>query len=1275
MENLTPKNIRLCLLILSLWFGFSGQIFSASGNPRNPSPTPNRGGDPVLFTFNCIDGQPGDTICIPVTVENFTDIVIAQFEIFWDSDVLDYIEIRNPGLPEINTNGDFNLSGPNSLRFIPLNFDDFNGENLPDDAVLYEICFRIIGTPGSSSTITISPYFTFEIVDLTGVIPADSVPCSMTVNDAVDLVGFVTSCGPAIAGGNGEIDVTVYGGTAPYNITWLETITVTPGGPIGIPAEGGSMVINAPRGNYDVMITDALGGSVSYNIDVDSLGLSVITRVKHPTCYEFDNGTIGIKPQGGSAPYSFIWESLTGAPRAGSGFIRNLGDSSLVTSLHDGIYRILVKDDNGCEVEIMDTLNYNPFVFTIDDYQDATCIGVEDGFISLIISGATPDSEGNYTITTQPGFEITTNTVTIFHSPGTYSITIEDQVSQCDTVYTFTIGSSTVLSATITPTDVSCAGSNDGSVSVRGLTNGVAGPTYSYTILNSDNTVETNANNHNGIFTYNSLSPGDYSVIVKEGACLSDTLYFTIGEPLPMIVTVGGTTIDDCLDFPQFATGTAWFNIQNGTAPYILDAGAGDQDADTIRDLQDGNYIVTVTDDNGCTSTAAFTIFAGDGNEEADISFDFDGTPCEGGTITLLYQGSAILPPGSSVSWNNNSFSGQTIVIPGPGILEADLFIPSIHCMLNDTLIINCQAKLELDITVNNPLCHDEAVGGPFTGTVIVDTVNAVAPVTFYWSFPDTTTTGIYSGLSPGIYYVTVTDANDSIAIDTFEIVAPDALHFNFGVPDSTSCNDICDGAVMVNPIDGDPSLDYFLFWTTDVQNADTGVFFQIQDLCAGITEFSVSQDGVCFYEGEIEILTPEPIDIDLVQAFDATCHGDSDGSIEVVASGGSPGYTYSWTGGPSTALYSGIPAGEYFVTAVDSKNCEAIDSFSITEPDSLIAKIDLTGTLDLSCGASNDGIVTVDVSGGNDGGYTFQWNPDVSTIYQAVNLAAGQYLITVTDPKGCTDTTAYTLSSPPPIVVEWPSIEPPACFGDETLLQIDNVMGGNGNYSFNINGGQLLDIGEPVLIPSGIYIVSVFDDRGCSADSTYTVMEPNPILVSIGPDDPIIDLGDSLFIIGNIDQSDNPISMMMWTADVPVGCPTCEGTWVFNFIPTLYTWTVTDVNGCQGSASILVGVDYDRDVYFPSVFTPNNDGRNDEFMIFTGPGVELINYFHIYDRWGNLVHTQTNLLPNSSGAGSWDGTFNGKELSPGVYVYVAEVQFIDENTTLVFKGDITLIK
>ncbi len=1275
MENQTIRNMRSWMWFLAVFLGFSLQNLNANNFSLSPDDLilqPSSGGA-VTFTFNCLDGQPGDTICVPVTVTNFNNIVIAQFEIIWNSDVLDYIGISNPGTPSINVNADFNLSGPNALKFIPLGFP-INGESLPDGTTLFEVCFRIIGFPGSTSSVGISPYFDFEVADNVGVVPSDSVSCTMTVSNAVNLVGFVTSCGPAIIGDNGAIDLTIYGGTSPYTVTWIETGSGTPGGPVMIPAEGGNTLLNVPAGNYDVLITDAAGGVVMYNIDVDPLELSIVTRLKDPTCYKFSNGTMWIKPLGGSAPYSYIWKSLSNPLLAGSGFIRNAGDSSLVTSLPDGMYSVLVKDDKGCQTEVTIQLIDKPFIFTVNNQHDAMCNGSADGLIDLSISGATPDIDGNYKIIISqvPHFEITSNQVTIgLKNPGTYSITVSDQVSQCDTVFTFTIGVTNIIAANIIPTDAKCAGSNDGSVSMHGTTNGVPGVgCYTYSIY-KHGVLVTNQVCVGGNFIYSPLTPGSYMVIAEEGPCKSDSIPFSIGEPLPIIVSFSGSKLDNCL---PTGSGSAWFQITNGTGPFILNAGMGMQDGDTLKKLNSGNYMLTVTDVNGCTAKIPFVVHDYDDNEKADVSFQIDGTPCEGGTVTVLYQGGAI-PPGAGVLWSNDS-TAQTIPIIGTDTLSVHVLLGApIFCILTDTVILNCTNKLRLDITVLQPLCDSGAEGGPYTGTVIVDTANAVAPVTWIWSFPDTTTTGIYSGLSPGKYYVTVTDAADSVAIDSFEIIAPNAIHLSFGTADSTSCAFTCDGGVMITPQDGDPAMDYQLYWTAGTPQADTNFFFQVQNLCAGWTEFSVSQDGVCFYKDSIDIPAPPPISIDLTAETDATCHGDSNGSLEVMASGGTSGYTFQWENGPASPVFNGIGADTYTVTVTDSHNCIQLDSFEVHEPDTLIAQIDLSGTHNLSCGSSNDGIIIIDVSGGNAGGYTFLWNPDVSSIYQAVNLAAGHYLITVTDPKGCSDTTSYNLTSPPPIVVTWPDVAPPKCFGDETVLQIDEVSGGSGNYTFNINGGQLLNIGDPVLIPSGIYIVSVFDDRGCSTDTTYIIMEPNPILVSIGPDNPIINLGDSLFISGQVDQSDNPIDMTLWTSVEPVSCPTCEGTWVFNFTPTIYTWTVTDVNGCQGSASVTVDVDLNRDVYMPNVFSPNNDGRNEDFRIYSGPGVELINYLNIYDRWGNLVHSETNLLPSPTGAGDWDGTFKGESLDPGVYVYVTKITFIDNHTSLVYRGDITLIK
>src|SRR6187551_925173 len=192
MENHFVNHIRNWVCLLSIFAVFSIPFSHANnliGGTMNTSSS-SIGVDSVTFQFNCIDGAPGDTICIPVTVENFNLINIIQFEIYWNSSVLDYIEVTNPGTPSVNPNSDFNLSGPNALKFIPLGFP-ITGESLPDGTVLFEICFRVVGFPGSTSGVGISPFFDFEVADVDGVIPSDSVNCSMTVDNAVTLVGFV----------------------------------------------------------------------------------------------------------------------------------------------------------------------------------------------------------------------------------------------------------------------------------------------------------------------------------------------------------------------------------------------------------------------------------------------------------------------------------------------------------------------------------------------------------------------------------------------------------------------------------------------------------------------------------------------------------------------------------------------------------------------------------------------------------------------------------------------------------------------------------------------------------------------------------------------------------------------------------------------------------------------------------------------------------------------------------------------------------------------------
>jgi gliding motility-associated-like protein len=95
--------------------------------------------------------------------------------------------------------------------------------------------------------------------------------------------------------------------------------------------------------------------------------------------------------------------------------------------------------------------------------------------------------------------------------------------------------------------------------------------------------------------------------------------------------------------------------------------------------------------------------------------------------------------------------------------------------------------------------------------------------------------------------------------------------------------------------------------------------------------------------------------------------------------------------------------------------------------------------------------------------------------------------------------------------------------------------------------------------------------------------------------------------------------------------------------------------------------------VFIPNVFTPNGDGINDLFMVYSAGGVAVIEEMLIFDRWGELVFNRKDALPNLSGYG-WDGSFKGKPMNAGVFVYYARIRFLD-GTVREFKGDLTLAK
>jgi gliding motility-associated-like protein len=320
-----------------------------------------------------------------------------------------------------------------------------------------------------------------------------------------------------------------------------------------------------------------------------------------------------------------------------------------------------------------------------------------------------------------------------------------------------------------------------------------------------------------------------------------------------------------------------------------------------------------------------------------------------------------------------------------------------------------------------------------------------------------------------------------------------------------------------------------------------------------------------------------------------------------------------------------------------------------------------------VSCAGSNDG--SLQGSGQNgQAPYSYTWSSGGSG-ETVDNLAAGTYALTVTDAAGCTATDSVTLTEPMPIVLKADALRPD-CFDSESgAIELDAPTGGTPPFEYSLDGEFFTGIaGFPLTIPDlapGSYTLTLQDINDCRTELELQIPEALELALELGSDTTIA-LGDNLVLRP---QANFVIDTFAWSPDslqgrMPLVRPTET---------TLYRLTAIDSNGCAVTDELTVFVERRRDVYAPNVFSPNDDGRNDAFTLFGGDEAVQIDKLTIFDRWGDQLFEAGPIPLNQPDLG-WDGTFRGEEMDAGVYVFYAEVRFVDGRVELV-KGEVLLMR
>lgn len=286
-----------------------------------------------------------------------------------------------------------------------------------------------------------------------------------------------------------------------------------------------------------------------------------------------------------------------------------------------------------------------------------------------------------------------------------------------------------------------------------------------------------------------------------------------------------------------------------------------------------------------------------------------------------------------------------------------------------------------------------------------------------------------------------------------------------------------------------------------------------------------------------------------------------------------------------------------------------------------------------------------------------------------------GTYYLTVTNlENGCAAIDEVLIED----VADYPTLAEidlvhPACFGEnDGQINITTVENGTPPFFFALDDQIFSEQGTFQQLSAGSYNLSVEDALGCNLTIPVSIEEGSRIEIDLGADQHI-DLGETLEL--NPDLVLPGIGIVQYDR-VNLEGDTCKNCteWELRPFQTQEVQVIaTDEQGCKTSDYVTIYVAHPDEVFIPNAFSPNNDGLNDLFMVYSGEDVQLIRSILILDRWGGNVFEASNLAPNEENQG-WDGKIRGQLGMPSVYVYVIEVEFIDGDIKM-FKGDVTLIR
>ncbi|HMO39416.1 MAG TPA: T9SS type A sorting domain-containing protein [Saprospiraceae bacterium] len=827
---------------------------------------------------------------------------------------------------------------------------------------------------------------------------------------------------------DGYLQVQAAGGTAPYRYVW-NTGSTAP------------VLSNLLANTYTVTLTDFNGCQQILPVAVEQpalLQLGIEEQV-NPQCIGDDTGLLRASATGGTAPYTFNWN--TGATGA------------TLANLEVGNYTLTLTDANGCpgglaEVALTATSPIDVLVTTTAP----DCIGRSDGRISL-----QPIGTGPFTFSWSRG-DVSQNldNVTI----GAYAVTVSDNEG-CLYDTTIVVDAAQAFDLNLAIFQPSCAQSTDGEIDVNFFRAGTP-------------PVQFNWNNGSTSQSLSGLSTGDYVLSLTDSrGCTftSDTIRLQNPAPLALQVDAIGPIV--CRGD---STGFIELNVSGGVGPYTYNwVGTGETTKDLFG-IPAGDYRLVVLDANQCPIDTLFRLTEPpllsteviiNTSSECDAEFSNEIVAVVQGGIAPYRYFWSVGGEGDSTLSNLLPGEYQLLVQDANACLD---FVPSIK-------VREAGAALVIDtFMVKDITCFDDN-----DGAITVRVSGGTAPFRFHFSNNTIITSNerevTINGLAAGSgYNVTITDTGSGCVVvsERKPVNRPLPLSFIFDRISPPNCFSGSNGSIFASTYGGIPPYNYQWY---NAANVLVGTREDLTGAANSVYRGVVTDARGCRDTTEAIVLQNDNEPIRFANPPVVTpvqCKGEATGAINVTIQGGKKPYLYQWSNNRRTEDIANLAAGAYTLTLTDADTCRVIfPSIIVPEP---ATGITVNGKAnDVLCYDEATGSIEVLVTGGKKP-YSFLWEyrsnvfrEDTSNL---TGLRGGNYLLTVRDSNQCLKTATFEVQEPP-------ALEVLVRLDDSGIIRAD-VSGGTPGYSFSWSTGE--NVQQITPNGDGTYRVTVTDTNNCEA-------------------------------------------------------------------------------------------------------------------------------------------------------------------------------------------------